>query len=102
VFARATAVRTRLEVPHQLAGPLRWHAVVGTAFLLADGRTIARIPLLLAHALPAVSPPTLAAAFLTRPFTIASVAILLAAVVVTTMLWRHRSRERAVGATTRQ
>ena len=49
VITRSTRLRTRVEVPRQLAGPLAYHAVVGHVVVLADGRPIARIPLLLAH-----------------------------------------------------
>jgi hypothetical protein len=64
-------------VAHQLAGPLKRHAVVGSVVVLADGRRIARIPLLLARALPAVSPLTIAARFIVRPFTLLALALLL-------------------------
>ena len=40
---------------------------LGTAVVLVDGRPVARIPLVLAQALPAVSSLTIAAQFMTRP-----------------------------------
>lgn len=92
VFARWSVVRTRVELPRELAGPLPRHAVVGHVLVLSDGRKIASIPLLLAKALPAVSPLTLAAAFLTRPFTLFVLVLLLGAVVGTAVLWRQRTR----------
>jgi D-alanyl-D-alanine carboxypeptidase (penicillin-binding protein 5/6) len=95
VVARSARVRIRLLVPHQLAGPLPWHAVVGTAVVLAGNRTLARIPLLLAHALPAVSPLTVAARFVTRTSTLLSlVAVLAIAIGVAT---RRRLRMRHTG-----
>lgn len=78
VLARSIHVSTRVVVvAHQLAGPLKRHAVVGSVVVLADGRRIARIPLLLARALPAVSPLTIAARFIVRPFTLLALALLL-------------------------
>jgi D-alanyl-D-alanine carboxypeptidase (penicillin-binding protein 5/6) len=77
VLAKGTVVHTRVQLPRQLAGPLRRHAVVGTVIVLAGGKTVARIPLLLAQRLPAVSPLALAARFITRPFTLLIVLLLL-------------------------
>ncbi|MEA2159238.1 MAG: hypothetical protein QOD66_1618 [Solirubrobacteraceae bacterium] len=70
VLARSSRVGLRVQVPHELAGPLKRHAVVGSVTVFAGPRKIARIPLLLARALPAVSPLTLAAHFLTRGSTL--------------------------------
>ncbi len=55
VVPRSTRIRLRVHAPQQLAGPIAQGAREGTVVVLADGRPIARIPLLLAHALPAVS-----------------------------------------------
>jgi serine-type D-Ala-D-Ala carboxypeptidase (penicillin-binding protein 5/6) len=77
VLARSIHVSTRVVVAPQLAGPLKRHAVVGSVVVLADGRRIARIPLLLDRALPAVSPLTIAARFIVRPFTLLALALLL-------------------------
>ncbi len=98
VVPRGGAVRVRVEVPRQLSGPLARHAVVGTALVLVDGRRIARIPLVLAHALPAVSPVTLAAHFVTRPSTLVSLLVLLAAAAVVAVRRRGRARRRREGA----
>src|SRR5262249_6613484 len=70
VLPRGAAVRTRVEVPHQLAGPLARHAVVGTIVVRAHGKTIARIPLLVSRRLVPVSPLAIAARFITRPITL--------------------------------
>jgi uncharacterized membrane protein YphA (DoxX/SURF4 family) len=87
-------VRLHIEVPHELAGPLRRHAVVGRVVVLENGRPIARIPLLLAQRLKAVSPLTLAARFITRPFTLVLLALVVVAVVLLAGVWRGRSRGR--------
>jgi D-alanyl-D-alanine carboxypeptidase (penicillin-binding protein 5/6) len=85
-------VTVRIEVPRQLAGPLPRHAVVGTALVLLDGRTLTRVPILLARRLPAVSPLTLAARFITRPFTLVVLVLLLCAAVGLTVRRRIRTR----------
>jgi D-alanyl-D-alanine carboxypeptidase (penicillin-binding protein 5/6) len=94
VVLRTTRLTTRVEIPHQLAGPLKRQAVVGDVRVLANGRTIARIALLLTRALPAVSSLTLAAHFLTRPSTLVSLVVLLGAVIGLAGVWRWRLRAR--------
>jgi hypothetical protein len=59
VFAHGTVLRTRAVLRRGLAGPLAYHARVGTLLVLAGGRVIARIPLLLAHLVPAPTRPLL-------------------------------------------
>jgi D-alanyl-D-alanine carboxypeptidase (penicillin-binding protein 5/6) len=70
VIARSAKLRLRVELPRQLIGPLRRHAIVGRVQVLAAGRVIGTVPLLLARRLPAVSPLTVAARFLTRTTTL--------------------------------
>ncbi len=81
-----------VQMPAQLVGPLRRHAQVGTAVVLADGRPIARVPLLLARALPAVSGLTIAARFITKPLMLVIIAAVLAALVARVVARRRRSR----------
>ena len=95
VVPRGTRVRVRIEAPKRIAGPLQYHAVIGSAVVFAGGRVIARVPLLLAHRLPAVSTIALAARFVTRPFTLVSIAILLGGVIGFVAVWRWRSRVRS-------
>jgi D-alanyl-D-alanine carboxypeptidase (penicillin-binding protein 5/6) len=80
ILPRRTRVRVRVEAPHQLRGPLRRHAEVGTAVVLANGRPIARIPLVLSRALPAVSWLAVAAQSTSKPM------ILLVLVIVIVVL----------------
>jgi serine-type D-Ala-D-Ala carboxypeptidase (penicillin-binding protein 5/6) len=94
VLPRTAKVTFRIDAPRQLAGPLKSHTVLGRVVVLANGRAIARIRLLLARALPAVSPLTLAARFLTRPSTLVSLFALLGVVVVLVGVWRSRWRGR--------
>ena len=100
LLARNARVAIQVDVPDQLAGPLRRQTVVGTALVRADGRTLTRIPLLLAQALPAVSSLTLAARFITRPFTLVPLVLLLVAAAALTV--RHRVRTRASQAAGRE
>jgi len=90
VLPRRTRLRIRVEVPRQLTGPLPRHADVGTATVLAGERPIARIPLLLARALPAVSGLTIASQFITRRP--AMVVVALVAIAATLGFLMHRRR----------
>jgi len=98
VFARATRIHLRLSVPSQLVGPIAAGARVGTVYVLADGRTLATIPLLLRNALPAVSAPTIAGDYILRPVTLLAAGLLLCAAFGGVLFWRHRSMARAVHA----
>ena len=59
--------------------------------VLANGRPIARVALLLATALPAVSPLTIAARFIARPFTLLALVLLLGGLgaIAVRHRWRH-------------
>jgi serine-type D-Ala-D-Ala carboxypeptidase (penicillin-binding protein 5/6) len=98
VLPRSTRLSTRVEVPRELAGPLRDHAVVGTLLVLGNGRTMARIPLVLARALPAVSPLTIAAGFITQPLILVLLVLVLGVVVA----FIARRRERTQGSDARR
>ncbi|MGI9184634.1 MAG: D-alanyl-D-alanine carboxypeptidase family protein [Solirubrobacteraceae bacterium] len=93
VVARRAAVAVRVQAPSQLTGPLRRHARLGTAVVLVGGRPVARIPLLLARALPAVSSLTIAARFMTRPLML--VLLIAAAGVAPALAFGIRQRRRA-------
>jgi predicted PurR-regulated permease PerM len=60
--------------------------------VLADGRPIARVPLLLARALPAVSGLTIAARFISKPLMLLIIAGVLAALLALVVARRRRSR----------
>jgi serine-type D-Ala-D-Ala carboxypeptidase (penicillin-binding protein 5/6) len=95
VLARQTRLRTLIEVHHQLVGPLPGQAVVGTAVVLADGRQIARIPILLRRALPAVSGLAIATRFITKPLMLLFIGLALALVTMLAWVARRRKRTRA-------
>jgi D-alanyl-D-alanine carboxypeptidase (penicillin-binding protein 5/6) len=76
VIPRNGVVRLKVTAPHELTGPLPRHAVLGQATVLVDGRAAARIQLILARALPAVSPLSIAAGFLLRPLPLLVIVLL--------------------------
>jgi D-alanyl-D-alanine carboxypeptidase (penicillin-binding protein 5/6) len=97
VFPRGTVVRTRLQLPTQFEGPLARRAVVGHVVVLADGKRVAAIPLVLARAVPAVSPITQAIASVGGPITLILVVVLLGAAIATRTTWRRRIRAATAG-----
>ncbi len=101
VLPRSARVRVRVDVPHQLAGPLAKAAVVGTVVVMDGRRQVAREPLLLAQALPAVSAFTLAGRFMTRPSTVLLL-LVLASVAIAVTVWRVSGRHRRARRTLEQ
>jgi D-alanyl-D-alanine carboxypeptidase (penicillin-binding protein 5/6) len=95
VLARDVRVRTRVVLRSELAAPLAYHARVGTLIVLAGGRVLDRIPLLLAHAVPAPKATRLAG--LVGPITLVCALILVSVAVVTTGFGRRRTRGIAQG-----
>ena len=95
VVPRDESVQVKLELPHELAGPLARHAVVGTAVALASGRAIARVPLVLVSAVPAASPLMVAARLIARPFTLVLLVVLVAAAIALILRRRMRGRDPA-------
>ncbi|MGH2928068.1 MAG: D-alanyl-D-alanine carboxypeptidase family protein [Solirubrobacteraceae bacterium] len=94
VLVRRSRVHVLVHAPRQLAGPKRAGTVVGTAEVLDGRRVLARIPLLLAHRLRAVSGLTLAARFVTRPLTLLGMAALVAALGLGGLQLRRTRRRR--------
>jgi serine-type D-Ala-D-Ala carboxypeptidase (penicillin-binding protein 5/6) len=90
VFPLSVRITTRVKAPRELTGPLPKGAVLGTLLVLADGRVIARIPLVLARTLRAVSPLTIAARFVTRPLTLILIVVTLLALVGVAVVIRNR------------
>ncbi len=94
VVRRGARVVVRTRVPQQLAGPMARGTVVGNAAVLVSGRVVARVSLVLAQALPAVSPLTVAARFVTRPSTL----LMLVVALVAAMAFAVHRRQRSVSA----
>jgi D-alanyl-D-alanine carboxypeptidase (penicillin-binding protein 5/6) len=93
-FARAVLKSDRItltnSLPRNLNGPLARHAVVGHETVRINGRPVRRIPLLLARAIPGLSPLTQASRFARRPITL--VVLVLAIGVAATLLAARRRR----------
>ncbi len=92
VTRRTARVTVQVDVPDQLAGPQKRGTVVGVALVRANGRTLGRAKLVLAEALPAVSPLTLAGRFFKRPSTLVPLVLVLAA--AAGFILRRRTRMR--------
>jgi D-alanyl-D-alanine carboxypeptidase len=75
VIARDAHVRVDVDVPAQLSGPLPAGAIVGSARVRDGSRTLATVPVVLDRRLTAVSRLTLAARFVTRPWTLAVIVV---------------------------
>ena len=97
VVPRSDRVSIKVHVPVQLSGPMRRGARVGSASVVVGRRAVARIPLELGRALPAVSLADRAGQILRRPTTLILLALALAAAVTATGLWRRRPRAVATG-----
>ncbi len=97
VFARADPVRTRLVLPKQLTGPLPQGSRVGTLLVRSGGRTVARVALLLARAVPK-PPAPVSVASLALPITLVVALLLVVGGVVTTGFGRRRTGGRAARA----
>jgi D-alanyl-D-alanine carboxypeptidase (penicillin-binding protein 5/6) len=96
VVATNARLSTRVDVPRQLAGPLRDHAVVGSVVVSDGRRVVARVPVELSRALPAISELTIIGRFLTRTTTLVLLVLLIGGVSV---LARRRWGGRRAGIT---
>jgi D-alanyl-D-alanine carboxypeptidase (penicillin-binding protein 5/6) len=92
VVARRARISLRVTAPRRLTGPLPAQAALGTVVVLAAGRPIARIPLVLTHALPKVGGLTVAARFITRPLTLVLIVLAIAAATAGALARRRRRR----------
>lgn len=52
---RGTRIRLTVQLPHELTGPLPKGAVVGHVVVRADGRRLARVPLLASRSVPQIA-----------------------------------------------
>lgn len=94
VVARGAAVRLKVSAPGQLTGPLPRHAVLGTVTMFVGGRAAARVRLLLARALPEVSPLSIAAGFILQPLPLLVIILLAGGGVALAFHLRQRRRGR--------
>ncbi len=97
VVPEGRAIRVRVTAPRQLTGPLPRNAVLGSATLLVGGRPVVRVPLVLAKALPTVSPLSIAAGFIFRPLPLLVIILLAGVGLALAFHLRQRRRVRAKG-----
>jgi D-alanyl-D-alanine carboxypeptidase (penicillin-binding protein 5/6) len=91
--ARDADVRVLVRVPDELTGPLARHTAVGTLEVRAGGRVLARVRLVTARALPAVSLLARAELVIARPGSLVVIVALLGGA-ATLLLRRRGSRRR--------
>lgn len=95
---RDARIRLVVDVPRELEGPLPQHAVVGSATVRANGRPIARVPLVTRERVPEVGLLEQAGQALDGPGSLVAVAVLLAgagALFLRARGARRRERRRA-------
>jgi D-alanyl-D-alanine carboxypeptidase (penicillin-binding protein 5/6) len=102
MYARGTVLSTRVLERRMLTGPLPRGSRVGTLIVAADGRPVARVALVLARALPKISPPGVSLAGLAAPITLVCGALLLLAAGGVRRFGRLRRRARAAEGRTRR
>jgi D-alanyl-D-alanine carboxypeptidase (penicillin-binding protein 5/6) len=96
VFPRSTSVRTNVDAPRRLTGPLAAGSIVGMVIVRAGARVVARIPLVLERSLPAVSGLTIAARAISRPLPLALIGVVVLSAVGLSLV-RHRRGFRVGG-----
>jgi serine-type D-Ala-D-Ala carboxypeptidase (penicillin-binding protein 5/6) len=92
VFPKAEKVRLRVTAPAQLTGPLPSHAQLGSVAVVAGNRVVARIPLLLAAALPQIKKPKSIASVMVVSVTLFGLLVAVGAAIGLTMFWREWTR----------
>jgi D-alanyl-D-alanine carboxypeptidase (penicillin-binding protein 5/6) len=94
LLARDVRVRLVVDAPRELEGPLPRRAVVGSATVLANGRAIARVPLVTGRPVPEVGLLEQVGRALDDPGSLIAIVALLGGAAI--MLGRaHRARRRA-------
>jgi serine-type D-Ala-D-Ala carboxypeptidase (penicillin-binding protein 5/6) len=92
LLRRDVRVRLAIDVPKELEGPLPRHAVVGSATVRANGRAIARVPLVTRERVPEVGLLEQAGRALDGPGSLIAIAALLGG--ATVLLVRARGARR--------
>ncbi len=90
ILARDLPVSVRVDAPRRLTGPLPAGAIVATALVLAGGRRIATVPLVIEKALARVSGLSIAARYVGRPLPLALIAVALGLMAVAVRATRRR------------
>lgn len=92
---QAGHLRVELRFQHNVNGPLKRHATVGTATVFDGSKPVGHVRLLLDRSLPGLSALTQAARFVTRPITLVVLIVVLAAAAGLTVRQRLRRRARS-------
>jgi serine-type D-Ala-D-Ala carboxypeptidase (penicillin-binding protein 5/6) len=92
VFPKAEKVRLRVTAPAQLTGPLPIHAQAGSVAVVAGHQVVARIPLLLAAALPQIKKPKSISSAMVVSVTLFGLLVAAGAAIGLTMFWREWAR----------
>ncbi|MGH2884621.1 MAG: hypothetical protein ACRDPA_18290, partial [Solirubrobacteraceae bacterium] len=92
VFPKAEKVRLRVTAPAQLTGPLAKDAQVGSVAVVAGGRVVTRIPLLLTAALPQIKKQKSIASVMVVSVTLFGLLVAAGAAIGLTMFWREWTR----------
>jgi D-alanyl-D-alanine carboxypeptidase (penicillin-binding protein 5/6) len=99
VLARDSHVTVDVNVQRQLTGPVPGQAIVGTATVRDGHRVLARIPVVLAHPLAAVSGLSIATRFITRPLPLL---VIVAAVALAVLRLRAVRKKRRIDSPGRE
>lgn len=92
VFAKSARISLHVHAPAQLTGPLAAKTTVGWVTVRDGGQVQARIPLLLASALPQIKHPTVLASVVVLSATLSGLVLAAGAAIGLTMFWREWSR----------
>ncbi len=98
VVPRDARLRVRISLGHNLDGPLKRHAAVGSATIFDGAKPVGRVRLLLERALPGIGFLTALARFITQPISLVVLIVILAGVALTVLRGRARRRVRSVRA----
>jgi serine-type D-Ala-D-Ala carboxypeptidase (penicillin-binding protein 5/6) len=89
VFPKSEKVRVRVTAPAQLTGPITKGAREGFVAVLAGGRVVTRIPLLLDAALPQIKKPKSISSAMVVSVTLFGLLVAVGAAIGLTMFWRE-------------
>ena len=92
VIPKSADLKVRTTLSRNLNGPLKRHSRVGTATVLEGDKTVARVPLLVARAIPGLPWLTKTGRFITKPYTLVGLIALLAMAAALMVVWRSRRR----------
>ncbi len=92
VLPKAEKVRLRVTAPAQLTGPIAKDTQEGSVAVVAGGRVVTRIPLLLDAALPQIKKPRSISSAMVVSVTLFGLLVAVGAAIGLTMFWREWTR----------